>query len=83
MTALRDPLLRAWLALVVLSGVATLLSRQPGKLAGGAILAIAAIKGRQILSRYLGLAGVPGWQRAFDLLLGLVILLLLALYLAA
>jgi len=83
MNALRDPLTRAWLALVLLSGLATLLSTRAGHAAGAAILAVAAIKARLILTRYLGLAEVPAWRRAFDLLLGCLVALLLVLYLAA
>ena len=83
MKLLRDPLAAAWLALVALSGAATLLALRPGKAAGTAILLLGAIKARLILSRYMGLAQAPAWQRGFDLGLGLLAALLLALFLSA
>ena len=49
MSLLRDPLLRAWLALVALSGLATLLSLSSRRVAGAAILLIALAKARLIL----------------------------------
>jgi len=83
MSLLRDPLLRAWLALVALSGLATLLSLSSRRVAGAAILLIALAKARLILSRYLGLAQVLPWLNAFSGLCLLLGTLLLALYLAA
>ena len=83
MSLLRDPLLRAWLALVALSGLATLLSLSSRRAAGAAILLIALAKARLILSRYLGLAQVRPWLNAFSGLCLLLGTLLLALYLAA
>lgn len=83
MSLLRDPLLRAWLALVVLSGLATVLSLHPGRAAGVAIVATAMAKARLILSRYLGLAQVRTWLNAFSGLCLLLGALLLVLYLAA
>jgi len=89
MTPLRDPLLRGWVALVVFSVATTLLAMavarnwiQPSAapLAGAAILALAWAKARVILRRYLGLAEAPSWRRGFDLVLGLFVLGLLALY---
>lgn len=50
---------------------------------GVAILIAAAIKARLIVRRYMGLAGVPGWGRGFDLVLGLLGALLISLYVAA
>jgi hypothetical protein len=35
------------------------------------VLALAGLKARVILSRYLGLGSAPGWLRGFDLGLGL------------
>ena len=83
MSLLRDPLLRAWLALVALSGLATLLSLRSGRVFGVAILLIALVKAWLILSRYLGLAQVRPWLNAFSGLCLLLGTLLLALYLAA
>lgn len=83
MNLLRNPLSRAWLALVLLSGAVTLLSWHGGRTVGAAILLAAGIKARLIVRRYMGLAGVPGWGRGFDLVLGLLCALLLGLYLAA
>ncbi len=82
MILLRDPLSRAWLALVLLSGAVTLLARHGGRAVGAMILLAAAIKARLIVRRYMRLAGVPGWGRGFDLVLGLLCALLLGLYLA-
>lgn len=89
MTALRDPLLRAWLVLLALSGVSTAIAaRLPGladmpRLIGVAVLLAAGIKARTILLHYLGLAQAPAWRRAFTALLVLLLALLLALFLAA
>jgi len=82
MTLLRNSLHVAWLALVVLCGVATCLSQMSGHGAAIAILVIGAIKARIILLRYLGLACVPSWRAGFDLALGLLLLLLMGLFLA-
>ena len=64
---------RAWVWLVALSVASTGLAASG--LAGPAfvvsVLALAGLKARVILSRYLGLAAAPGWQRGFDLGLGL------------
>lgn len=81
-----DPLLRAWVALLGLSLGSTALSLRPwspelAAPAGSLILALAWLKARVILARYLGLAAAPSWRRGFDLALGLFCLLLLGLYL--
>lgn len=83
---LRDPLLRAWLALIGLSLGSTLIAlwHWPGALAalaGALILTLAWLKARIILARYLGLAAAPFWRRGFDIALAAFCLLLLALYL--
>jgi len=81
-----DPLTRAWIALVFL-GLATTAIAALGPEAGARIwlgaliLAIAFLKMRLILTRYLGLADAPFWCRGFDVTLGLFVLLLLVLYL--
>ena len=82
-----DPLTRAWIALVAL-GLATTAIAALGPEAGAPIwlgaliLAIALLKMRLILTRYLGLADAPFWRRGFDFTLGLFTLLLLGLYAA-
>jgi len=83
---LRDPLLRAWAALLALSLGSTAVSLwhwPPGLTAvgGGIILTLAWLKARVILGRYLGLAAAPFWRRGFNLSLALFCLLLLGLYL--
>ncbi|MBC7153389.1 MAG: nitric oxide reductase F protein [Rhodobacteraceae bacterium] len=50
--------------------------------AGALILALAWLKARVILARYLGLAAAPFWRRGFEVALALFCLLLLGLYLA-
>ena len=79
------PAHRAW-ALPIALGLATTALAARGTVAGtpwlGAlILAIAFLKMRLILTRYLGLADAPFWRRGFDADLGLFVLLLLGLYL--
>lgn len=82
MSVLRDSLTRAWLILVLLSGAVTVLARHGGRAGGTLIVLAAGIKARLIVRRYMGLAGVPGWGRGFDLVLGLLCALMLGLYLA-
>ncbi|WP_101068466.1 nitric oxide reductase F protein [Roseovarius salinarum] len=84
----RDPLLRAWAALVGLglaSTVVAALHWPPGWAApaGALILVLAWLKARVILSRYLGLHAAPFWRRGFETALGLFCLLLLAFHLAS
>ncbi|MDF1718853.1 MAG: cytochrome C oxidase subunit IV family protein [Antarcticimicrobium sp.] len=81
-----DALTRAWIALVALSGASALVAALAGvqidrRLAGAVVLALALVKSRLILSRYLGLWRAPSWRRGFNLTLTLFGLLLLALYL--
>lgn len=83
----RDPLIRAWLALVALSALATGVSllrpETPpwaATAAGAVILVLAWLKARVILDRYLGLAGVPGARRGFGAGLGAFALAALVLY---
>lgn len=82
-----DPLIRAWLALVALSALATGVSLlRPdappwaATVAGAAILVLAWLKARVILNRYLGLAAVPGARRGFGAGLGAFALAALVLY---
>lgn len=85
-----DPLLRAWFGLLALSAGSTVLAvavpaAAPGMapgLWGAAILALALLKARLILARYLGLAAAPFWLRGFEITLALHTALLLVLHLA-
>jgi hypothetical protein len=83
----RDPLIRAWAALVVLGLGATLIAASPGLLpgpaAGALLLILAWAKARLILNAFLGLSAAPAWARGFGLALGLYMALLLGLALAA
>ncbi len=68
-------LVHAWGALVVLSGATTLLtlshSAAPARpIVAVAVLVLAGLKARVILSRYLGLDASRFWTRSFDLLIG-------------
>ncbi|WP_394197019.1 cytochrome C oxidase subunit IV family protein [Litoreibacter albidus] len=81
-----DALTRAWLALLVLSGLtAAAATLKDGgadiRIIGIVVLVLALLKSRLILSRYLGLAGAPAWRRGFNLSLTLFVLLLLGLHL--
>ena len=81
----RDPLLRAWVWLIGLSLGSTAVSLwhwPPAltALAGVVILALAWLKARVILARYLGLAAAPFWRRGFEVALALFCALLLGLY---
>ncbi len=81
-----DILTRAWVALIVLSGLsavaAGLINRGVDiRVTGTAVLLLALIKARIILAHYLGLAAAPSWRRGFNLSLTLFCILLLGLYL--
>ena len=81
----KDPLTRAWFSLLLLSGASTLIAAlASGGVAptaiGAAILVLAWMKARVILSRYLGLWRAPTWRAGFNWALGLYCLLLLGLY---
>lgn len=85
--ALSDPLVRAWLALIALSGIATAVALlRPDAppwattVAGAAILGLAWLKARVILDRYLDLAGHPSARRGFGAALGAFALAALVLY---
>ena len=94
MGMMQNKLIRAWIALLVLSmastGVAMFIDRgQPvdssgriAALSGVIILTLALIKARIILSRYLGLEATDFWRRGFNFALTVYALLLLGLYLA-
>ena len=81
-----DALTKAWIWLIALSGGSAIVSLMVGqgmdrRLAGAAILFLALLKSRTILSRYLGLVDAPSWRRGFNLVLTFFCALLLALYL--
>ena len=76
----------AWGALMAFSLGSTLLSRPDiwalwPAAAGISALMLAWLKARIVLSRYLGLAAAPSWQRGFEISLAFFCLLLLGLYL--
>ncbi len=78
-------LIEAWVALIVLSFGTVLIawsdtSGRGGMLVAAGVLALAGIKARVILARYLGLSEARFWLRAFDLAIGLFLALSFALY---
>ena len=78
-------LTRSWLILMGLSAISTAFAASGLSGAGFtlAVLALAGLKARVILSAYLGLSAAPGWQRGFDLGLTLLLALMATLALAA
>jgi hypothetical protein len=82
----RDPLARAWLGLLLLSGLSTVLALSPvnsGTLrpaAGALLLVLAGLKGRLILLHYLGLVTTTVWRRGFIAALVALVTLLLCAY---
>lgn len=91
---MQDRLLRAWIALLVFSAASTVVAIMIDRgtaadatgwitaAAGAVILGLALIKGRIILSRYLGLETTRFWRRGFNFALTIYALVLLGLYLA-
>lgn len=82
----RNPTTKAWLQLLLLSGLSVVLAAGAAGLldpsvTGVVVLALAWMKARVILSRYLGLWQAPVWQSGFNWVLALYCSLLLALYL--
>ncbi|WP_127114330.1 cytochrome C oxidase subunit IV family protein [Shimia sediminis] len=80
-------LTKAWFWLIALSGGSAVVAMLVGqgmdrRLAGAAIMALALMKSRTILSRYLDLAEAPSLRRGFNLVLSFYFVLLLVLYLA-
>ncbi len=78
-------LVLAWLGLAGLSGVAAAIALAAGQglarpVAGVAIMAVALLKARIILSRYLGLDRAPGWLSGGMWGIGAWALVILALY---
>ena len=81
-------LLTTWIWLITLSGgsaVVAYVTTQgiDRRLTGAAILMLALVKSRFILSRFLGLSQAPGWLAGFSWVIGLVGVLILGLYLVA
>lgn len=82
-----NPLISAWITLVVLSATTALLSLQlsdHGSRTGiaAAVLVLAGAKVRVILSRFLGLGVSRFWMRTFDLCIGGFLAITYVLYLA-
>lgn len=90
---MQDKLIRAWVALMLFSTISTVVALMidRGKTsetsdwititAGVVILGLSLIKGRIILSRYLGLETTQFWRRGFNAALTIYALVLLGLYL--
>lgn len=82
------PMIEAWVILVALSlatTVSTLVDASGAvRLAvGGTVLALAGLKARVILARYLHLARSAFWMRSFDLAIGLFLLIAFSLFVMA
>jgi nitric oxide reductase NorF protein len=80
-------LVEAWAILVVLSFGTVLLAAygtagSNGTLVAGGVLALAGLKARVILSRYLGLAQSRFWTRVFDVIVGLFLIASFVVFLA-
>lgn len=77
----------AWLILLLLSAVSTLLASGllllPPKLTGSILLLVALFKARVILADYLALRNAPVWRRGFSVVIAGFVALLAALFLAA
>ncbi len=78
---------QAWVTLAILSTATTLLTVQPAGIeartfTAAAVLLLAGLKARVILSRYLGLHTSRFWMRTFDLVIGGFLILAFGLYLA-
>ena len=83
-----DPLLRTWVALLLLSLLGTALSiaapgQIPAKLIGFAILAMGWAKARLILLSYLGMAKAPSWRGGAAAIIAFACLVFAALYAAS
>lgn len=81
-------MIEAWGLLVALSLATTALTlievSGPARVAiGGAVLVLAGLKARTILSRYLNLARSEFWTRSFDMAIGLFLLVVFVLFAAA
>lgn len=76
---------RAWIALLALSAISTALAASglSGPVLALAVLPVAWGKAQVILWHYLGLAHAPFWRRGFGVALGLYMIGLLGLAIAA
>lgn len=78
---------KAWVALAVLSAATALLTlhragSETRTIIAAAVLLLAGLKARVILSRYLGLGTSRFWMRTFDLAIGGFLVIAYGLYLA-
>ncbi len=78
-------LVKAWGGLVALGAATSLLAAVVGPppiplVAAAVVLALAWLKARVILRRYLGLAAAPSWRGAFDVAIAAYALLLFGLF---
>ena len=78
-----DGLIKAWVFLVALSAITTVLATFSVEWGGGvavAILILSGWKARIILNNYLGLETSGFWRRVFNTSIGMFLLLALGLY---
>lgn len=68
---LMDALTKTWICLIGLTLATTALAGFDGRLAALAVLALAWLKARLILGRFLHLEAIPGWLSAFTVPLAL------------
>lgn len=78
---------QAWITLAALSAATTLLTlyragNEARSIIAAAVLLLAGLKARVILSRYLGLGTSRFWMRTFDLAIGGFLVVAYGLYLA-
>ncbi|WP_305985198.1 hypothetical protein [Roseibium sp. MMSF_3544] len=81
-----DKTTRAWISLLLLSGVSVVIATGATEtlgvaITGALVLIFAWMKARVVLARYLGLWQAPAWLSGFNWALGLFCLLLLGLFL--
>lgn len=75
-----DPLTKTWSLLIALTVATTALAGLDGRLAVAGMLALAFLKARLILGRFLHLDTAPGWLAAFAVPIGIWLLLIGGLY---
>lgn len=75
-----DMLTRAWLTLIALTAATAAIAGLDGRVAAAGLLALAWLKARVILGRYLHLHDAPGWLGAFMLPLAIWMLSIATLY---
>lgn len=71
-----DQLTKTWAALIALAAATTALAGVGGKWAALAVLALAFLKARLILGRFLHLGAAPGWLSAFAVPIGIWLLVI-------